>query len=278
MADCLNSDLTHSARYRSLISDLNTLNLNIANSCEDIDQSFFESTNCKYYNCQEFNTLTSFSKCNFSAFNLNIASFSRHYDELNALLGLLNFNFSVIGISETKFLKHSPPNFNFSLEGYSVEQTPTESSAGGTLLYISNRYAYIPRLDLANMMYASRELESVFVEISFSQKSNFIVGCIYKHPGMSVNLFNSEFLSPLLQRVSRENKTLILLGDFNIDLMKYNTNQDVSNFLDILGSHLIIPQVILPTRITETSKTIIDNIFSTVTGNNCTSGNLLHSI
>jgi len=132
----------------SLISDLNALNLNI-NSCDDFDQSFFNSTNCKYYNCQEFTTLTSFFKCNFSAFHLNIASLSRHFDELNALLGLLNFNFSVIGISETKFLKHSPPNLDFSLEGYSVEQTPTESSAGGTLLYISNRYAYSPRLDLA---------------------------------------------------------------------------------------------------------------------------------
>ena len=148
-------------------------------------------------------------KCNFSAFHLNTASLSRHFDEFNALLGILSFDFSVIGISEIKFLKHSPLNFNFSLDGYSVEYTPTESSAGGTLLYITDQYTYTPRLDLANMMYVSRELESVFAEISFSQKSNFIVGCVYWHPGMSVNLFNSEFLSPLLQHVSRENKILI---------------------------------------------------------------------
>ena len=52
----------------------------------------------------------------------------------------------------------------------------------------------------------------------------------------------------------------------------------MSNFLDILGSHLILPQVTLPTRITESSKTLIDNIFSTVTANQTYSGNLLHAI
>jgi len=219
-----------------------------------------------------------FSKLNFSAFHLNISSLSRHFDEFNALLGILNINFSVIGISESRFLEHSPPIFNFSLDGFSVEHRPTESSAGGALLYISNRYNYTPRADLEKIMYLPRELESVFVEISFSQKSNFIVGCIYKHPAMPISIFNTEFLSPFLQYVSRENKTLVLLGDFNIDLLKHSTNREVSNFLDILGSHLIIPHVLLPTRITETSKTLIDNIFSTITGSDCASGNLLHSV
>ncbi|MEM6831004.1 MAG: reverse transcriptase family protein [Bacteroidota bacterium] len=68
------------------------------------------------------------------------------------------------------------------------------------------------------------------------------------------------------------------MGDFNIDLLRFNSNQDVLNFLDILGSHLILPKVLLPTRITERSKTLIDNIFSSTVGENCISGNILHSI
>ena len=44
-----------------------------------------------------------------------------------------------------------------------------------------------------------------------------IVGCIYKHPEMTVYDFN-QALSQLLEKLARENKKLVLMGDFNIDL------------------------------------------------------------
>jgi exonuclease III len=262
----------NNVNYRSLISDLNSIQTNL-DSFDD-SRSAFKSVNCslqcRYYDCQDFNTLASGLKSSFfSALHLNISSLSRHYDEFNELLSLLDLNFGIIGISESRFLINQPSPFNFSLEGYSVEHTPTESSAGGALLYISNRFSHQPRSDLSKLMNSPKVLESVFVEITFSHKTNFIVGCIYKHPGMHIGTFNNEFLSPLLQYISRENKTVILLGDFNIDLLKANTNQDTSSFLDILGSNLILPQVLLPTRITETSRTLIDNIFSSITEFEC---------
>ena len=269
----------NSAHFRSLISDLNSIQNNLESTSDDSELAPFESVNCKYYDCQEFTTLASGLKSSFfSALHLNISSLTRHFDEFNALLTLLKFNFGIIGISESRFLLNRPSPFNFSIEGYSIEHTPTEASAGGTLLYISNHFSYQPRSDLSNLMYSPKVLESVFVEIAFSHKANFIVGCIYKHPGMHIGTFNNDFLSPLLQSISRENKTIILLGDFNIDLLKANVNQEISFFLDVLGSHLVLPQVILPTRITESSKTLIDNILSSITEFDCISGNLLHSI
>ena len=148
---------------------------------------------------------------------------------------LLNLNFRLIGISESQFLKHSPPIFDYNIEGYSVEHTPTESSAGGALLYILNRLSYFPRSDFSELLYKPMELESVFVKISFSSKPNCIVRCIYKHPGMCVNAFTNEFLSPFLEIASRENKSIILLGDFNIiNLLKYGNSAATSNFFRYL--------------------------------------------
>ena len=43
--------------------------------------------------------------------------------------------------------------------------------SGGALLYISNHYAYQSRPDLNQKMYSPSELESVFVEISFTHRS-----------------------------------------------------------------------------------------------------------
>ena len=50
------------------------------------------------------------------------------------------------------------------------------------------------------------------------------------------------------------------------------------SFLDILGSNLILPQILLPTRVTENFKTLTDNIFSSPTDPGTISGNLCHSI
>lgn len=93
---------------------------------------------------------------------------------------------------------------------------------------------------------------------------------------MPIDDFNTNYLSPLLNMASVENKTLILLGDFNIDLLKSNTNS--SNFLDILGSHSILPSILLPTRLTGTSNTVIYNIFISASKFNCSSGNIVYSI
>lgn len=271
MAD---NDRISSASFRSLISKLNSVDSDLELDSEH-DQP---KISCKYYECQDFKTLTSTSKFNFSALHLNISSLAKHFDEFNALLGLLNLNFSVIGISETRFLKDSPPIFDFEIEGYTAMHTPTESSAGGALLYVSNHLSYFPRSDLVDILYKPKELESVFVEVSFSNKPNCIIGCIYKHPGMSVNIFNTEFLSPFLQLVSKENKSIVLLGDFNINLLNFDSSTEVSSFIDTLESYSLLPQVTLPTRITETSQTLIDNIFTTNTDRKCVSGNVLHSI
>ena len=49
-----------------------------------------------------------------------------------------------------------------------------------------------------------------------------------------------------MEKLSFENKELYLLGDY------YN----------IISSNLQVPDITLPTRITSTSRTLIDNIFS----------------
>ena len=119
-----------------------------------------------------------------SALHLNISSLAKHFDELNTLLSLLQHNFSFIGISETRFLKGREPVLNFSIPGYSHVSTPTESSAGGVILYISNTHAFKPRPDLSSSLYSSKLLESVFVEIVNPNKLNLLVGVIYRHPSV----------------------------------------------------------------------------------------------
>ena len=65
-----------------------------------------------------------------------------------------------------------------------------------------------------------------------------------------------------------------LLGDFNADLLKYDHNDEVADFLDALYSKLLLPNISSPTRIASTSATLIDNIFTNDYDSTFTSGNL----
>ena len=95
------------------------------------------------------------------------------------------------------------------MENYSFESTPTETNVGGTLLYIANHLSYKPPTD-SNLNIAN-QLESTFLEIVNSRKSNISVGCRYKHPSMDVSDFNKNYLNTLLDKLSKENKFFFLV-------------------------------------------------------------------
>ena len=275
----------HTAELRAqVLPPCNRLNDNVLNLIQDLnnvgvntDIEPVNSNTCRYYECQDFNSAMSGICHRMSTFHLNISSMSKHFDELNTLLSLLQCNFSFIGITETRMLKNRESILDFSIPGYSNVSTPTESSAGGVLLYVSNSFAFEPRLDLDTSLYLPKLLESVFVEIVNPNKPNIVVGVIYRHPCMSLKSFNSDYLKPFLHLLASENKQLILLGDFNVNLLNVQEDLESSMFLDSLGSNLILPQILLPTRITENSHTLIDNIFSSASDSNI-SGNICFSI
>ena len=111
-------------------------------------------------------------------------------------------------------------------------------------------------------MYTPKQLESVVIEICNKYKRNNVIGCIYKHPSMELNDFNERCLDPLMEELSAKDKPVYLMGDFNIDLMKMDIDNHTFTFFDSMTSNLFVPYIIYPTRVTSTTKTLIDIIFS----------------
>ena len=72
---------------------------------------------------------------------------------------------------------------------------------------------------------------------------------------------------------------MFFLGMFNIELLQYETSERVNNFVDTLSSNFLSPLILLPTRISDSSSTLIDNIFCNVTFNsNITSGSFTSAV
>jgi hypothetical protein len=53
-----------------------------------------------------------------------------------------------------------------------------------------------------------------------------------------------------------------ILGDFNIDILKYNSTSMATEYVDLLFSFGLLQVISLPTRCTTTSATLIDHIIT----------------
>ena len=61
---------------------------------------------------------------------------------------------------------------------------------------------------------------------------------------MNINGFTYDYLNVLLDKLSKENKTIILLGDFNINFLNYDIHPPTNEFLDSLSCHYFLPHIL----------------------------------
>ena len=84
-------------------------------------------------------------------------------------------------------------------------------------MYLSDSLTCKPSEDFSNLICTNDgNLESVFVEVVLKSRKNIVIGCVYKHPLMGIDLFNNQYLSPVLKSIEDEGKSLTLLGDFDL--------------------------------------------------------------
>ena len=121
-------------------------------------------------------------------------------------------------------------------------------------------------------------MESVFIEIINSKGKNTIVGCLYQHPCMNRTEFIDIYLSELVQKFSKEDKTIMLMGDFNTDLLKHDHNTDSASFRDSLYTYSLLPYISTPSHVTAHSRTLIGKIFSNNIEDGRISGNIISTI
>ena len=119
-------------------------------------------------------------------------------------------------------------------------------------------------------------LECVTVELTIKNHTNVVVSCIYRTPGSPIDTF-CENLERNLSDV-KSIKTIFVFGDFNIDLLKHETHNNTKHFLDTMYSLGLYPLIDKPTRITDNSTTLIDNIFTNELRFNLTSGIMYNDI
>ena len=119
---------------------------------------------------------------------------------------------------------------------------------GGVCIYVTNKVKYKTRKDLC---IANANYESCFIEIERKNAKNILVGVVYR-AHTSIDDFTID-IDKIFDKINSENKITNVMGDFNIDLLKDDTDRRIHDYIDLIYSYSFIP-TIKPTRITETTR------------------------
>ena len=161
--------------------------------------------------------------------------------------------FHLYGITETRLAPHIPDE-SIAIPNYSIiRRDPTGPGETGIAVYI--------HLDIQHLIQRRHDLESdviecIWVELrSSSSSSPLLIGILYRNPKSTLE-WHDQFLK-MMDKICLRNTDILLLGDFNFDLLMPQPAWESTTSL--VGLKQIIKD---PTRITMTSQTLLDHIYT----------------
>lgn len=178
----------------------------------------------------------------------NINSIRHKLDSIHIELS----EYDILCIAETK-LNDGYPTPQLEIEGYKTpyRKDRAYNNGGGLLIYVKNNVCSIRRQDLEN-----NYCENIWLEIR-SLKSRFLLGLFYRPPNSSAEYW--DHFDSNIESASDLNNDIIIMGDFNQDMLQINVNNQLNRIMTKYNLKNIITS---PTRITSSSQTCLDLILT----------------
>lgn len=161
--------------------------------------------------------------------------------------------FDIFGVTESR-LKSENDDVVVNIPNYSIfRRDPKFPLETGVAVYIhdSIKHAVRRRNDLE-----TQDVEGIWLEVKTTKASPVLVGIIYRNPAARFEWYDS--FVHMFDKIKSKHSDVILLGDFNRDVYKSFPAWETT--LTFLGLEQMITS---PTRVTSTTATLIDHIYTT---------------
>ena len=201
----------------------------------------------------------------FKIFHLNIRSLTPKLDQLRVLIE--NKNIDIFSISET-WLHSGISSHILSIPGYAFERYDRETKLNEHLVKCGGGLGvyYNPNLSCDSEIFSDKNISNKDIELQvlqFKRKNakNIVLLNLYRPPNGDAEVAIDYLNDVILAIPHAQRKDIVVLRDFNIDMLDRNSPDAKS--LKYFGSINGLKQLIdSPTRCTLTSNKIIDLIFS----------------
>ena len=270
------------AHGHEMNSDKSFIDLFESYADEETDESPYKplSINCDYVDSSTFNNCIPKNSKTFSCFHLNCRGLSANWDDFKELIMSLHcdyFKFDIIGVSEC--YNHSNDE-RIHIDGYHdiLSRNRTEGRRGGVGLFIKEHIKY--KVHEEYSVFIPHVFESIFVEIETNSRNRELIGIIYRPntpPLADIDIFH-EHMAEVMDQINKHKFHATIMGDINIDLMKYGSHEKTNVYVDMLFENGFLPLITKPTRIGTTSATLIDHIYSNNFKGTPTSGIVINDV
>lgn len=163
---------------------------------------------------------------------------------------------SVLGFTETRLSSHLTSLYQ--LPGYNMYTNCRNTHGGGVALYVSNSLHSTPLDEFSKI---DTFIECIGVDSYIMNKKSLLI-CIYRSPRGNI----VDFLNTLTEMLSlahdKKYQEIFIFGDFNLDLTKADAI-NIREFCNLMYSFSLLPLTTKPTRVSSTTATLIDQIWST---------------
>src|SRR6267154_746783 len=232
-------------------TQLNSLLADLSNS------DLYNNLKNENLSIENFNQNLSTQEFDLRCLHINIHSLNAKLDDFIQLIASLDVCFDVICLTEvwsTNLQFHACvlQDYNFYYD------LPKSSIVGGVGIFINKSIQCKIRNDLYIKSNLNNMIENLWFEISKSG-CKFIIGCIYRHPNSCVADF-IKLLETTLSKINKRKLPCVLMADMNMDILKVCSSSSVRDYINCLVSNNFLPTLLLPTRVTCTSSTLIDYI------------------
>ena len=176
---------------------------------------------------------------------------------LNKLLDikalLFSIKFDILAITESH-LSEDISDDEIAITGYKTARRDRNDGrkGGGTVIYFAEYLDAYERQDID----VNNSLEAAWIDVTVASQ-RLLVASIYRPPDNTT--FLNQF-SSTLDRIWMKRTNIILLGDFNFNLLPnaQDTNSSIWKFRQLLNKFNLKNVINKATRITDTSTTLID--------------------
>ena len=206
-----------------------------------------------------------------SVINFNIRSIRSNFGSFAEILSNFAVSFDVITLTET-WLDDKANMQDFEIEGYlpPIIQNRTKKDGGGVLIYLKNTFE---KFKLKKSLCHSDPYNNILTVEAYKGKIKYSIAVCYRSPSPD-NIYFQEVFQKLVGDISKNNNSIIT-GDFNYNLFNLQHHHDTENYYNNLISSSFRPIITKPTRITDQSSTLIDQIWVNDMTNNKIESKLL---
>ena len=230
---------------------LDTKLATLYNKYENVDLSEFD-------NCDYVDKITNVTANDLVVMQLNIRGIGSKKTQLLDLIdnSTDHKELDVILLSETWLTPFSP---NLNIPGYTLHRHDRlQKKGGGVAILVSNKL----RCNVLDGINSDLpETECLAVSVSLRNGGNCTFCSMYRPPNSNIQTFLASYNS-ILCALKKKQPTNIVIGlDHNLDFLKSDTHEPTNEFIQSNLDFGLIPTVTRPTRITQSTATLIDNIF-----------------